>query len=114
LKNLCWFGLRPLHVSCSILSLNTVPEFRLMHLSYFEWFREMLALLEQVSGLLHTRGGDYEAALDDYLSDKTRTGQPFLYIMQILDSQKGLKGLALIKFREVVLLRIPELVQHSR
>lgn len=64
--------------------------------------------------MLHTRSGEYEAALDDYLSDKTRTGQPFLYIIQMLDQQKGLKGLELIKFHEAILLRIPELVQHSR
>ena len=70
--------------------------------------------LDQVSGLLHTRGGNYEAALDDYLSDNFRTGQPFLYIMQMLDPQKGLKGADLIKFREAVLLRISELVRHSR
>lgn len=68
----------------------------------------------QVSGLLHTRRGDYEAALDDYLSDITRTAQPFLYVMQMLDEKKGLKGSDLIKFRESILLHIPELVHHSR
>lgn len=68
----------------------------------------------QVSGLLHTRKGDYEAALDDYLRDKTRTAQPFLYVMEMLDEQKGLKGSDLIKFREAILSHIPALVQHSR
>ncbi|XP_073396316.1 uncharacterized protein [Physcomitrium patens] len=67
----------------------------------------------QVSGLLHTRGRNYEAALDDYLNDENQIGQPFLYIMDMLDPQKGLQESDLSKFKKAVLLRISELVQRS-
>lgn len=64
--------------------------------------------------MLHTRGRNYEAALDDYLNDENQIGQPFLYIMDMLDPQKGLQESDLSKFKKAVLLRISELVQRSR
>lgn len=67
----------------------------------------------QVCALFHTRVGNHEAALDDYLRDKTRISRPFTFITQMLDHKDGLQGSVMGNFREAVLARVPQLMQYS-
>jgi hypothetical protein len=67
----------------------------------------------QVCALLYTHDGEYISALDSYLKDANCLHQPFTFIMQMLDHINGLKGSVLTDFREAVLTRMPQLMQHN-